>query len=52
MTKGICKTIVTGSAGFIGGASRAAARIHNRLYKNNINSRLWVNEKLSFSFRC
>lgn len=31
----------------IGGASIAALRIQNCLYKNNINSRLWVNEKLS-----
>jgi hypothetical protein len=30
---------------YIGGASIASTRIHNCLYKNNINSRLWVNEK-------
>ena len=35
---------------YIGGASKAASRIHNCLYKNNINSRLWVNEKLSKCF--
>ena len=35
---------------YIGGASIAATRIHNCLYKNNINSRLWVNEKLSKCF--
>jgi glycosyltransferase involved in cell wall biosynthesis len=35
---------------YIGGASVAAIRIHNCLYKNNINSRLWVNEKFSKHF--
>jgi glycosyltransferase involved in cell wall biosynthesis len=35
---------------YIGGASIAARRIHNSLYKNNINSRLWVNKKLSKCF--
>lgn len=41
------KIIQLSYSNYIGGASIAAARINSCLNKNNINSKLWVNEKLS-----
>ena len=40
------KIIHISNSNQIGGAARAATRIHESLLKNNINSKIWVNDKV------
>ena len=41
------KIIHISNSNQIGGAARAATRIHESLLDNNISSKIWVNDKLN-----